>query len=47
MQLSYVSSQTIHANYDFYGLSQGTTSIACSVDPVNHYNWEFAGKVKG
>ena len=35
---------TALANYNFYGLSPGTTKIPCTIDSASNIEWEFAGK---
>ena len=32
------------ANYNFYGLSAGTTTIPCTEDSTNNNDWEFVSK---
>ena len=32
------------ANYNFHGLSAGTTTIPCTEDPTTNQNWNFVGK---
>ena len=39
-----VGSYIALANYNFYGLSSGTTNIQCTVDPVNNLDWQLASK---
>jgi len=34
----------ILANYNFHGLSAGTTTIPCTQDPTNNQNWNFASE---
>ena len=35
---------TTLANYNFYGLSPGTTSVSCTIDPGSNQDWIFDSK---
>ena len=43
-QALHTVSSTMMSNYDFHGLSSGTTSIPCTVNPSGNVDWVFQSK---